>query len=80
MNQQKPAAPTQFKRLTFDGINDLYQTPYGAHTLEDYEALKRQRSELRVPSARAQLCQIETSAELEIRNERCIDLNGCSAF
>lgn len=70
--------PAGFKRLTFDGVNDLYLTPYGAHTLADYEEIKALRS---APRPAQQLPRIiPTSLALEMRNEACIDECGCGSF
>ena len=65
------------QRLTFNGFNDLYLTPYGAHTLEDYAELKKQREKAK-PQKPAK--EIQISNELSIRNERRIDEYGCGLF
>lgn len=67
-----------FKRLTFSGSNDLFQTPYGAHTLADYAELKALRSVARPTRRPPRLIQV--SLALELRNERCIDELGCGTF
>lgn len=67
----------QFKRLTFDGVNDLYQTPFGARTLSNYEELVSLRSSLKPEMA---LREENISDELSFRNERCIDVYGCGMF
>lgn len=66
------------QRLTFHGVNDLYQTPYGAHTLADYEALLESRKKL--PKAQPHSEPIQISDELAARNERCIEQYGCGLF
>ncbi len=66
------------QRLTFDGINDLYLTPRGAHTLEDYQRmLEVRKAEVKHDP---HFPHIEVSDELEARNERCIDEFGCGLF
>lgn len=66
------------KRLTFDGINDLYLHPlYGARTIGnciELDGLKRPASN---PSTYRE---IPISEEMSIRNERCIDEYGCGLF
>lgn len=67
------------KRLTFNGVNDLYQTPFGAYTLADYEeilAARKRYVDKPITAAR----HIVISPELAARDERCIDEYGCSAF
>jgi hypothetical protein len=68
------------QRLTFDGINDLYLTPYGAHTLEDYQRMLEVRKTVVKQPYEHDFPHIEVSAELELRNERCIDRYGCGLF
>lgn len=65
------------KQLTFDGVNDLFQHPrWGAVTLEHAKYLDG----LRLKPTKALPKIIPTSAELEARNERCIEEQGCSAY
>ncbi len=66
------------QRLTFNGVNDLYQTPYGAHTLERYAELVELRKNLPKSDSVPQM--IPISDELAARNERCIDQYGCGLF
>lgn len=67
------------KRLTFNGINDLYQHPlYGARTLENIAEMDALRAKLPVKKTYPPLP--SCSMELEERNERCIDENGCGMF
>lgn len=68
---------TIFRRLTWDGVNDLYLTPFGAHTLKDYHALCVTRKDL---DRRPNTVLILTSDEMEIRNERCIDEHGVGMY
>lgn len=68
-----------YKRLTFDGVNDLYQHPlYGARTLEDIadmdEIAKRPKAKQVVYR------EVECSAEMYLRHEQCIDENGFGMF
>lgn len=67
------------KRLTFDGINDLYQTPYGAYTLKQYEEILELRKKIK-PLESKERKEVFCSLEMEIRNERCIEQFGCSSF
>jgi len=65
------------KQLTFDGVNDLFQHPrWGAVTLEHAKYLDG----LKAPAPKPLPKIIHTSAELEARNERCIEEQGCSAY
>lgn len=65
------------KRLTFDGVNDLYQHPrWGAVTLGHaayLDALKLPTSKELQPACRA-------SDALELRNERHIDQHGSGMY
>ena len=67
------------KRLTFDGVNDLYMTVHGAVTLERAKELDELLAKYwqNIPKVSAP---IEISDELAARNERCIDLYGCGEF
>lgn len=67
------------KRLTLNGINDLYQTPYGAYTLDDYQQLVASRSAVVVKIEKARPA-TPNSMEIELRNELCIEQHGCSSF
>ena len=67
------------KRLTFNGVDDLYQHPlYGARTLENIaymdEVAKRPKAKQIVYR------EVECSTEMFMRNERCIDENGFGMF
>lgn len=65
------------KQLTFDGVNDLFQHPrWGAVTLEHAKYLDTFKYVR--PATGWKI--IPTSAELEARNERCIEEQGCSAY
>jgi hypothetical protein len=65
------------KQLTFDGVNDLFQHPrWGAVTLEHAKYLDALRAKPTPALPRI----IPTSAELEARNERCIEEHGCGMF
>ena len=66
------------QQLTFNGVNDLYLTPYGAHTLKDYEELVKVRSAIPAQVKTDRI--VISSLALEMRNERCIDDYGCSSF
>lgn len=66
------------QQLTFNGVNDLFLTPYGAHTLAHYEELVAIRSALPAPKQLPKI--IPISDELAARDERCIDQYGCSSF
>ena len=69
---------TTFRQLTFDGVNDLYLTPFGAHTLKDYWALCETRKNLdRKPN---HVVLTLASDEMEMRNERCIDEHGVGMY
>ncbi len=64
-------------QLTFDGVNDLFNHPrWGAVTLEHAEYLDslRPKAVLLRPKI------VHASAELEARNERCIDEHGCGMY
>lgn len=72
------------KRLTFDGVNDLYQSlVWGADTIRRFiekdahktEWLKKQNA---LNAELAKHKPIQISDEMEIQNERCIDTYGCS--
>ena len=61
------------KRLTFDGINDLYQHPlYGAYTIE--QCIEKEALVLPKPQSLPSL--IPVSDEMERRNEMCIEQFG----
>lgn len=65
------------KQLTFQGKDSLWNHPiYGARTLADIERMKA----LKVPEPTVYQKQVETSEEMSIRNERCIDLYSCSEY
>jgi hypothetical protein len=65
------------KQLTFDGVNDLFQHPrWGAVTLEHAKYLDGLRAKPTPVMPKI----IHTSAALEARNERCIEMYGCSAY
>ena len=64
-------------RLTFDGVNDLYQHPrWGAVTVEHAAYLDTLKSKPTPPLPKI----IQMSEELARREERCIDEYGCSSF
>lgn len=65
------------KRLTFDGINDLYQHPlYGAYTIK--QCIEKEALVLPKPQSLPEL--IPVSDEMARRNEDCIDRFGCGLF
>lgn len=65
------------KRLTFDGINDLYQHPlYGAYTIK--QCIEKEALKLPKPRVRPEI--IWVSDEMERRNEDCIDRYGCGLY
>lgn len=64
-------------RLTFDGVNDLYQHPrWGAVTVEHAKYL----DSLKPKAASVPRKIVQASAELEARNERCIETFGVGLF
>ena len=67
------------KRLTFDGINDLYQHPlYGARTISNCIEMASLRP---IKAAKTHHpIQIDVSDEMERRNEDCIEKYGCGMF
>ena len=72
-------------RLTFDGINDLYNHPrYGAHTIERCMYLDDIRSKPPIkPIDRCEVVNVynmEMSLEMCVRNERFIQKHGFSIF
>jgi hypothetical protein len=68
------------KRLTFDGVNDLYQHPlYGARTLADIERMNVLACAPK-PTPKIQYSYVECSTELYLRHERCIEENGFGMF
>lgn len=63
------------KRLTFDGVNDLYQHPrWGVVTKEHAAYLDT----LKPLAPKAYSRPVEMSAEMALRNERFIDAHGFS--
>ncbi len=76
-----------WKRLTFDGVNDLYQHPiYGARTLEniaemDAWAAAHHKTVAKHRTATPRRSDIDgVSHELYMRHERCIEQYGCGIF
>lgn len=66
-----------YKRLTFDGVNDLYLHPtFGARTLQNIAEMEEVRRNL--PPPKPAMKQIQVSDAMALRNERCIDEHGCS--
>lgn len=80
----------KMKRLTFDGVNDLYQHfVYGAHTIADCiyidgvnakAAERRNQEQQSIVNRAGHLYQYEASWELCMRHERCIDQHGFGIF
>lgn len=69
----------KLKRLTFDGIKDLYlHARYGALTVKD--CIENDTRLKLLPKPNKESFQIAISDELSIRNERCIELNGFGLF
>lgn len=77
-----------WKRLTFDGVNDLYQHPiYGARTLENiaemdaWTAAHHKKVAEQRAAAKNHRGHIDgVSHELYMRHERCIEQYGCGTF
>lgn len=81
VNKYKP------KRLTFDGVNDLYQTIFGARTIAnalEMEALQSvyfarlQRARKVLQERLKNDPQSLECLERGIVNEQCIEAHGCS--
>ena len=71
------------KRLTFDGINDLYQTEFGALTLVDAARMRATQQNYHRAEASQHAIKVKpvvVSDELELRNERHIDEHGCGMY
>lgn len=82
-DQQAYLVKHKLKRLTFDGVNDLYQTRHGAHTIEramELDAVHARFGEAMRQQKLATQHLIPVSDELEARNERCIDQFGCGTY
>jgi hypothetical protein len=76
----------KFKRLTFGLIEeDLFQTRWGARTIADAMECDRRETEFFTKynaSVREAMkhCIPHMSDEMELLNERCIDMFGCSMY
>lgn len=79
--EQLYAQKHRCKRLTFDGVNDLWLTPHGAHTLTDAIDITAlyltHRSAAKTVEPRRE---VEMSAEMYTRHERCIDKYGVGMY
>lgn len=84
LDEQTYRDKRQLKRLTFDGVNDLYQTLHGAHTIkraiELDEVQRLYLIQKNAAKASPVITHITVSDQLEMRNERCIDHCGCGTF
>jgi hypothetical protein len=70
-----------YKRLTFDGVNDLYQhTLYGARTLADIARMDALAIAPKPTTVRQYDGYVECSTEMYLRHEQCIEENGCGIF
>ncbi len=68
-----------YKRLTFDGVNDLYRHPlYGARTLENIAEMEKLASVKKTKEEACPYTYVECSDEMYLRNECHIDLHGFS--
>ena len=75
--EQAYLARRPMKRLTFDGISDLYLHPlFGAYTIR--QCIEREALPTRKPQRLPKL--IPVSAEMERRNEACIEVFGCGLY
>lgn len=82
-DQQAYLVKHNLKRLSFDGVNDLYQTRHGAHTIEramELDAVHARFGQAMRQQKLATQHLTPVSAELEARNERCIDRFGCGMY
>ena len=76
--EQDYLAKYPMKRLTFDGVNDLYQSRWGARTILDIiEMRKLQDAYDRRP---VPVKRMEISWEYGMMNERCIEQNGFGMY
>ena len=65
------------RRLTFDGVNDLYLHPlYGAYTINDCIEKGALYAKLPKPQV-VRRAEISVSDEMMLRHEHCVDTYGC---
>lgn len=75
--EQAYLAKRPMKRLTFEGVNDLYLHPfYGAYTIKDCIEKEALYAQLPKPQVIRQ-AEIPVSDELMLRHEHCVDTYGC---
>lgn len=79
-DQQAYLAKYQCRRLTFDGINDLYQTMYGAHTIERALELEQLRKSQPKQSPSPAPRMMHVSEALMRQHLDCVDKYGCGLF
>lgn len=78
--QQAYLAKHQCRRLTFDGVNDLYQTRYGAHTIERAIELEQLHASRPKPSPAPTRPKLHVSEALMRQHLDCVDKYGCGLF
>lgn len=74
--EQAYLAKWPMRRLTFDGINDLYLHPrHGSYTIK--ECIEKDALYAALPKPRICRPEIHVSEEMMQRHERCVDTYGC---